>query len=207
MGRCPPGVLCIENVTIVFFMIVIGIILFITYNNNSNNSNNKNSNHNTNSDYNHNSEKIIIRENNLIPSFAIPTFRQNDVLLNPYDPPLRDDSYYQNAGQMFAMQTNIRTQGAYNTNYRQVGVLTRINGVETILPLMGRPLIANRDKWNFYTMTDKNNMIKLPIMIKGKSGTSEYGCDNVYNGDTVFVEGYNDGFKVTTYDNDSMRYI
>ena len=203
MGRCPPGVLCIENVTIVFFIIVMGIIFFIMYNNNSNHNRDYNSNSNSNS----NSEKIIIRENNLFPSFAIPTFRQNDVLLNPYDPPLRDDSYYQNAGPRFAMQTNIRTQGGYNTNYRQVGVLTRINGKETILPLMGRPLIANRDKWNFYTMTDKNNMIKLPIMIKGKSGTSEYGCDNVYNGDTVFVEGYNDGFKVTTYDNDSMRYM
>jgi hypothetical protein len=43
--------------------------------------------------------------------------------------------------------------------------------------------------------------------VNGKSGTSEYGCDNVYNGDVVFVEGYNDAFKVTTYDNDVVRYL
>ena len=202
MGRCPPGVLCIENVTIVFFMIVMAIIFFIMYNNNNNNNNRH---HNQSS----NSEKIVMRENNIFQSlgFALPTFRQNDVLLNPYDPPLRDDRYYQNFDLRMPVPINIKTQGAYNTNYRQVGILTRINGTETILPLMGRPLIANRDKWNFYTMTDKNNMIKLPITVNGKSGTSEYGCDNVYNGDTVFVDGYNDGFKVTTYDNDSMRYM
>ena len=205
MGRCPPGVLCIENVTIVFFMIVMAIIFFIMYNNNNNNNNNNNRHHNQSS----NSEKIVMRENNIFQSlgFALPTFRQNDVLLNPYDPPLRDDRYYQNFDLRMPVPINIKTQGAYNTNYRQVGILTRINGTETILPLMGRPLIANRDKWNFYTMTDKNNMIKLPITVNGKSGTSEYGCDNVYNGDTVFVDGYNDGFKVTTYDNDSMRYM
>ena len=76
-----------------------------------------------------------------------------------------------------------------------------------ILPLMGRPLFSNRDKWNFYTMSDKNNMIKLPVTVKGKSATNEYGVDNLYNGDTVYVEGYNDAFKVTVYDNQVQRYI
>ena len=72
---------------------------------------------------------------------------------------------------------------------------------------MGRPLFPNRDKWNFYTMTDNNNSIKLPISYKKKSCTNEYGCDNLNNGDTVYVEGYNDAFKVTSYDNNSIRYI
>jgi hypothetical protein len=82
-----------------------------------------------------------------------------------------------------------------------------VNGPETILPLMGRPLFTNRDKWQFYTMSDKNNSIKLPVTNAGKSCTGEYGCDNLYNGDTVYVEGYNDAFKVTMYDNAVMKYI
>ena len=94
-----------------------------------------------------------------------------------------------------------------DTNYRQIGILTRVNGGETILPLMGRPLFSNRDKWNFYTMNDKNNMIKLPISFKNKSCTSDQGCDNLYNGDTVYVEGFNDIFRVTIYDNNTMQYI
>ena len=36
---------------------------------------------------------------------------------------------------------------------------------------------------------------------------NEQGCDNLYNGDQVIVEGYNDLFKVTTYDNNVMQYI
>ena len=58
----------------------------------------------------------------------------------------------------------------------------------------GRPLMANRDKWQFYTM---NNNIKLPIVNRGKSCTNEYGCDNLYNGDSVYVEGIKDAFNVT----------
>ena len=104
------------------------------------------------------------------------------------------------------MPINIQTHGV-DANYRQIGILTRLNGSDTILPLMGRPLFVNRDKWNFYTMNDKNNMIKLPITFKSKSCTSEYGCDNIYNGDTVYVEGYNDAFKATVYDNQILRYI
>jgi hypothetical protein len=144
----------------------------------------------------------------------------SDVLEDPYAPPLRNDSYFGgiNMGNMggaanmmpmaAGIPINVRTQGPpINTNYRQVGLLTRINGKETILPLMGRPLLKNRDKWQFYTMSDKNNSVKLPISFKKKSCTSEYGCDNIYNGDTVYVEGYKDAFQATIYDNAVMEYF
>ena len=72
---------------------------------------------------------------------------------------------------------------------------------------MGRPLFSNRDKWNYYTMNDKNNMIKLPLTFKNKSCTCDQGCDSLSSGDTVYVEGYSDIFRVTTYDGDVMRYI
>jgi hypothetical protein len=127
-----------------------------------------------------------------------------DVLLNPYQAPLRDDRYFPiNSFCGGGLPINVPTQSV-NTSYRQVGILTR---GDTILPLMGKPLFTNRDKWNFYTMNDKNNMIKLPLSNKGKSCTNEFGCDNIYNGDTVYVEGYNDAFKATVYDNQVMQYI
>ena len=132
----------------------------------------------------------------------------DSVLLNPYTPPNRDDRPF-TRGRMpiqRGVPINIRTQGV-ESDYRQVGILTRITGEETILPLMGRPLIYGRDTWNFYTMSDKNNMVKLPITFKNKNCSGEYGCDNIYNSDTVYVEGYNDAFKVTMYENNTMRYI
>ena len=70
---------------------------------------------------------------------------------------------------------------AWMDNGATGGTVGRLNGKDNILPLMGRPLFTNRDKWNFYTMTDKNNMIKLPISHKGRSCTNQIGCDNIYN--------------------------
>ena len=193
--RCPPGVICIENITITFvLLIVIGVVLFLFYKN-----------------FNVSSitEKIIIKESDTSGLYPRASYSfsnvSNDVLLNPYEAPLKDDRVF-NARDPRGIPINIPTQSV-DTNYRQVGILTRENGGEMILPLMGRPLMTNRDKWNFYTMSDKNNMVKLPISSKGRSCTNEYGCDNLYGGDTVFVEGYNDAFKVTMYDNQVMRYI
>jgi hypothetical protein len=196
--RCPPGVICIENITITLVILIVGsILLFLNLKNNSNSVN----------------ERIIIKENNNSNTglFSKPNYSfsnlQNDVLLNPYEAPLRDDRYIRASSDPRGIPINIPTQ-SIDTSYRQVGILTRINGNnEMILPLMGRPLFSNRDKWNFYTMSDKNNMIKLPVTVKGKSATNEYGVDNLYNGDTVYVEGYNDAFKVTVYDNQVQRYI
>ena len=198
--RCPPGVICIENITIIIVSIIVaGVVIFISL---------KSQNAPTN-------ERIIIKEQPEVvqtdglfprPSYSFSNM-QNDVLMNPYQAPLRDDRYFPSlGGDARGVPINIPTRSV-EANYRQVGILTRLNGTEMILPLMGRPLFVNRDKWNFYTMSDKNNMIKLPVTNKGRSCTNEYGCDNLYNGDTVYVEGYNDAFKATIYDNQVMRYI
>lgn len=206
MSRCPPGVLCIESATLlIVVLIAIGVIIFIQ-NNTQSNSAKQSTRHVT------HTKKIITRPNVQARFNYGFSDAPDDVLLNPYKAPLRDDRIFQGGihrgtdGDIRGMPINIATQSV-DTNYRQVGILTRVNGGEMILPLLGRPLLTNRDKWNFYTMSDKNNIVKLPVTHKGKSCTNEYGCDNLYNGDTVYVEGYNDAFKVTMYDNQVMKYI
>lgn len=209
--KCPPGVLCLENFTLGVLILCLGIVLYFLY---IRDKSSKKLSNNTVSN-----NEIIIREidnhydtRNTGGLFPMPSYSYSnipdDVLMNPYQPPLRDDRVFNNirGGDPRGMPINVPTQSV-DTTYRQVGILTRINGPETILPLMGRPLFTNRDKWNFYTMSDKNNMIKLPVVNRNKSCTGEYGCDNLQNGDTVYVEGYNDAFKVTSYDNNQMRYI
>lgn len=209
--KCPPGILCIENYTLLFFALLIIAILYfmnIKYTQNLNKTHtcgcNKMSCSSCNSHNSHNNHK----SSDLIPFLGNShNNRDNDVLLNPYSAPLRDDRIYNNTNYNgIKIPINVPTQSV-NSAYRQIGILTRINGQETMLPLMGRPLFSNRDKWNFYTMNDKNGMIKLPITFRNKSCTSSQGCDNLYNGDTVFVEGYSDTFRVTMYDNNSMEYI
>jgi hypothetical protein len=187
--------LFITNSTLLFFIALVGLLYFLYFFYFKFNTNNTN---NTNNTTQHN--------NSFYPSMTNSCKLNNDVLLNPYDAPLRDERVFNKSCSNVNIPINIPTQSV-NSNYRQLGILTRINRDDTILPLMGRPLIVNRDKWNYYTMNDKNNMIKLPISFKNKSCTSETGCDSVYNGDTVYVEGYSDLFRVTLYDNATMEYI
>lgn len=206
--RCPPGVFCIENYTIVaLFSIVIVILAYL---------------------FMRKPETIIKEEvgSNKQPSVSVmdmlrsPFVRANpqisynnqdgDILLNPYAPPVNDERYLipsrdVRGGVGMGVPINIRTQG-FDASYRQIGILTSQNGKEQILALMGRPLITNRDQWQYYTMSERNN-IKLPVSVKGKSCMNEYGCDKIYDGDTVYVEGYGNVFRATIYDNDVMRYL
>jgi len=211
--RCPPGVFCIENVTIIFICVIFLIIGIVIYYRSSRTG------------YGNRDRSIVI--NNSMPSsmFAPRKGHGDDVFFDIYQPPLRDDRYLTGGaldirGPVFNGSTsrvsaprahvpiNVSTQGTDDSEFRQIGILTPVSGnEERILPLMGRPLFTRRDKWNFYTLNDKNNMIKLPVKVRGQSGTSEYGCDNVYNGDTVYVEGYKEAFKVTAYDNNVTRYL
>jgi hypothetical protein len=198
--KCPPGILCIENYTLLFFVFLLLVILYFMYIKYT-----KNLYSNINSSY---SSASYYSGSEIVPILGNGySNKENDILLNPYSAPLRDDRIYNNSNYNGPKTPiNIPTQ-SINTAYRQIGILTRVNGSETILPLMGRPLITNRDKWNFYTMNDKNGMIKLPVRFKNKSCTSCQGCDNVYSGDTVYVEGYSDIFRVTVYDNNTLEYI
>ena len=206
MGQCPPGVICIENFTL-FIVLIIGMfVCYFVLSNDNEYSSPRIPRRRRERPSMMDDTRESVREVGLFPKYSYSNV-ENDVLLNPYEPPLRDDRVFNVSGRgTVGVPINVSTQ-AVDTTYRQVGILTRMNGQEMILPLMGKPLFSNRDKWNFYTMSDKNNMIKLPITHKGKSCTNEYGCDNIYNGDTVYVEGYNDAFKATIYDNQVMKYI
>ena len=184
--RCPPGVFCIENVTLLIVLLIFGGVVYCLHQMPGQVQNTHRHAHV------HGRAFHFPKAPPLHDALRdeLDRSRATDVLRDPYDPPLRTP-------------INVPTQ-SIDASYRQVGILT--NG-DHILPLMGRPLFANRDKWNFYTMTDKSNMIKLPISYQGKNCTGEYGCQNVFSNDEVHVEGYNVTFKVTMYENDTMRYI
>lgn len=205
MGKCPPGVVCIENMTLLFIVILIGVVftgVFLTFNVTNSKHETK-----TNFSVNVSDNQDVIRQGLMPrPAFAFSNV-ENDVLLNPYQGPLRDNRLFPGLNIFSSrMPINIPTQ-SFDTSYRQIGILTRIGDKETILPLLGRPLITNRDKWNFYTMSESNNLLKLPISYNGRKCMTETGCNDLYTGDVVRVDGYNDDFKVTTYENDMPKYI
>lgn len=201
--RCPPGVICIENVTIVIIVIflILAFYYYSTYIANTRNGIKTEQ-----------SREIIVNEvDRPIGLFSRPNYSYsnlpNDILLNPYTPPYRDDRVFPfnlDPRGAIPVPINISTS-AVDTTYRQVGLLKRVNGPEMLLPLMGRPLFTNRDKWQFYTLNENN--IKLPVTFKQRSCTSEYGCDNVYTGDNVYVDGIDAVFKATMYDTAVYKYL
>jgi len=187
MKKCPPGVICIENFSMFFIMICAVLLAYIIY--------------------------VFSKPTQPTMPSNMPYINlssnlqsNNDPLLNPYNPPLRDERYWKTTGG--SVPINVSTNiGAVDTEYRQVGILTALNTKGKIIALMGRPLFTNRDKWQYYTISNQNNAIKLPISRNGRSCTNEYGCDRLTTGDSVYIEGINEAYKVTLYDNDTMRYL
>lgn len=129
-----------------------------------------------------------------------------NIMMDPYAPPLRTDSiYFPNRPQ--GIPVNIETRGLQN-EYTQMGIITREHKENMILPLMGRRLITGLDKWQYYTISNTGAInTKLPIRYKGRSCSGEYGCDCLMNGDVVYVEGYQDTFRVTLYETAKFQYI
>jgi hypothetical protein len=194
--KCIPGLFCIDNMTmfLLFLLLIVVIYLYYSQIKQMSNLNNKPS----------INQPVVIIPSPILdvspPSLATISSR-NDPLQSEYAPPLKIERY--------GLPINIKTRG-YESNYVQLGILTRGGGSENmILPLMGRRSTSGRDKYQYYTMTNTAGNIntKLPVSVKGRSCTSDMGCDEIYNGDTIYVEGYNETFSATIYENALHSYI
>ena len=204
MGKkCIPGIICVENMTLFVLIMIFIVVVYLFY-----------------KQMPAQKEKTYVIVPTLSPSLisrpsALTTTApivsgvatRNDPLTNLHAPPEKDGMYFRrDSGDPRGIPINVQTRSV-NTNYQQMGLLTRKSG-ELILPLMGRQLTTGNYKWQYYTMTTTGNMnTKLPISLNGKSCTSEYGCDSLSNGDVVYVEGYSDTFRVTLYENSTFNYI
>ena len=105
---------------------------------------------------------------------------------------------------------NERTRGELPP-MKQVGLLTseRGDGVDEpiMLPLMGRPTYAGSQKWEYYAGSDKVHPMRLPVERSGMKCDDRTGCDEVYDGDTVYVPTYKKNFTATIYEKNELRYI
>jgi len=211
--KCIPGVICIENMTLFVLFLILLLIAYLYYTNI-----NKTTNQNKNDS---NRDIYVVTAPPPQPPFlgSLATISARlDPFNDPYYPPMKTDAlfYPPNSGDIRGVPIvnpgvpiNMQTRGL-NTGFQQIGILTR-NGThnnDMILPLMGRRVMSGRDKWQFYTISNSGSLnTKLPIKINGRSCTTEYGCDDINSGDTVYVEGYSEIFRVTKYENNSFQYI
>jgi hypothetical protein len=197
MGKkCIPGVVCVENMTLFLLFIVFVLLVYFYYIHFVKKQNND--------------SKIIV-VNSSIPTNSLASIStRRDPFNDPYAPPLQNADgiiYPRDFGDMRGIPVNIETQGLA-TQYQQIGILEKQGDNNLILPLMGRRSMIGRDKWQYYTISNTGTLnTKLPVVFQGRSCTSENGCDSISSGDTVYVKGYNDIFKVTIYDNSLLQYI
>lgn len=195
--KCIPGLFCMENMTMFLLFVLIVTVIYMYYINivkpNIYSSNKTSF-----------SQPVILMSppvQDVAPEILAPVSTRTQPLVNLHSPPLKQE------GGIAAI--NIPTRGP-ELEYTQTGILTRDNsGDDLILPLMGRRSSNGRDKYQYYTMTNNAGNIhtKLPISVKGKSCTSDLGCDEIFNGDVVYVEGYKDTFRATIYENMLYKYI
>lgn len=191
--KCIPGVICIENMTLAVFFFLFVVLAYLYY--------------------------IFLVKVTQSPSSQIITVQSSyprvsgsgipgtpNVVLDPYAPPVRTDGFYF-PNRERGIPVNIETRGL-SQEYSQMGILTRAQGGELILPIMGRRLMSGLDKWQYYSISNTGSInTKLPISYKGRSCSGEYGCDPLNSGDIVYVEGYKDTFSVTLYDTAKFQYI
>ena len=142
-------------------------------------------------------------------------------LQNPLSPPLMRNFYTDKTGiktvPKNSLPINIPTRGD-GGNFQQVGIIYKNdisddntkpgnNTDSAILPLFGKPTYDRSSQWNYYTSTDKQGQVKIPLTISGSNCTDDRGCKELSDGDNIDVPAYNGSFKVNIYKMDSPKYI
>lgn len=101
-------------------------------------------------------------------------------------------------------------RGQPNVPYQQMGVLIAEpetpGGEPTVLPLLGKPAATSRDRWQYYTSTDKTHMLRLPVAFENKNCTEDIGCREVQDGDNINIPAYKKDFQVQIYKYEKPQY-
>lgn len=106
---------------------------------------------------------------------------------------------------------NINTRGP-SSGFQQMGFLTETgvdpsgNKENKLLPLYGEQTYPGSNQYRYYTSSDGFQSVKLPVNNKNKDCMDEYGCDEIYDGDNINVNGYNKSYKAQLYKIDRPRY-
>jgi hypothetical protein len=99
---------------------------------------------------------------------------------------------------------NQPTQGLPEA-YQSMGVLQTENG--QILPLYGRRTAYSNNRYNYYTRTDTNNPVPLPINYKRRDCQDSNGCDELFSGETIKILPTGGTATATIYQFDGPLYV
>jgi hypothetical protein len=108
---------------------------------------------------------------------------------------------------------NVGDRGEPKEPYTQIGLLVSKDG-EThageppvMLPLFGRKM-THRDRYEYYTATDKEHLWKVPVQVERRDCQTEVGCEELYDGMDVVVPDYaNKTFRARIYKKDGISVL
>jgi len=143
--------------------------------------------------------------------FQYQDLKAHERIINPLLPPERsmEGSY--------GIPINVPTRGETGS-FQQIGALYKEtvesedmapgnNTDSVVLALFGKQTYPRSQKWTYYTSSDRNHQVKMPLSNKGRKCDSQYGCEEISNDDLITVPGYNGVFRAVIYDYDAPKYI
>ena len=193
---CPPGILCITpNVIAIICVIITSLTLFYVFFY-------KKESHN----------KIPLQTKYIEKSSQLQPQPITNVIVEKGDDrytrapkPLRDwmSPGVDLDGSIYAVP-RVATRGLPES-YQSMGIVTTESG--ELLPLYGRRTASRSDRFNYYTRTDTNNPIPLPIKYKRRDCQDDVGCDELYDDDEVNIIPTKQQGRVTVYRFNGPTYI
>jgi hypothetical protein len=138
------------------------------------------------------------------PMFLVDKDHQR--IVDPLEPPERAYPYRLTR---YGLPVNIPTRG-YSADFQQVGVLKQKgqeDNEKMILPLFGAPTWNGSKQWRYYTSTDDYQSVKLSVHQKHRNCMDDMGCDELYDGSEVKVDGLKSDFIVSIYHLDTPKYL
>jgi len=145
-------------------------------------------------------QPIVIKTGNSVPSVVDTRFARAPQ-------PLRDwmeAPEYPPRGGIATIPINIPTQGLPES-FQMSG---NINVDGKMLPLYGRrTMMGSSDRWNYYTRTDTFNPVPIPLRYKNRDCMDDIGCQELYSGEHVVLDGTGEQGTVRLFRYDGPKYI
>ena len=189
MGRtCPPNTFCFSTEFMMILIGVLSILLVVVYVTKTGT---------------HSTSPIIIQ--NEAPASGIPPVITTERARAAQ--PLRDwmnGPEFPPRGGIASIPINIPTQGLPEA-FQSIGNLN-VDG--KMLPLYGRRTgRGSYDRWNYYTRTDTFNPVPIPLRSKGRDCMDDIGCQEIYSGDLVTLDGTGESGQVRVFRYDGPKYF
>ena len=178
---CPPGIFCITPTFLLLVVILVCFGLYVYYNTN---------------------KETHVKE--VVYNKPSSVTQQQPILINVSR---GGDDRYTRAPEPLQNSyglTTMATRG-FPDSYQSMGVVKTSNG--ELLPLYGRRVGSRSDRFNYYTRTDTNNPIPLPIKFKKRDCQDDVGCDELYDGENVEIIPTQENGTVSIYRFNGPTYI